>query len=167
MILLAVLLLSGGTVADLDAELRAATSATAILQERCATPIRAEVDRTAKKAAPADVRADLGVGPDTPLVYRLVRLTCDGIVYSRAENWYRPDRLTGAINQALLSGDTPFGVAIRPLAPTRRTLESERPHEAGAVLRHRALVLSGEGVPLAEVVETYTDDLPLQGPAGE
>ncbi|MBT2185625.1 hypothetical protein [Sphingobium nicotianae] len=163
MILLAALL-QGGTVADLDAELRAANSATAVIQKRCAVPIRAEVDRTAEKAASGQVKADLGAGEDTRLVYRLVRLTCGDVVYSRAENWYRPDRLTEAMNRALLSGDTPFGVVIKPLAPTRRTLATEFPDEKNAILRHRAVVLSGQGAPLAEVVETYTPALPLAAP---
>ncbi len=159
MILVATLLV-GSTVADLDAELRASTSATSVLQKRCAVPIRAQVDRTADKPAPADVRANLGAAGDIPLVYRLVRLTCGDVVYSRAENWYRPDRLTGAMNQALASSDMPFGVVVRPLAPTRRTLAGEFPNEDGVILRHRALVLSGGGLPLAQVVESYTSTLP-------
>jgi chorismate-pyruvate lyase len=135
-------------------------TATATLQKRCPVPIRAEVDRKADKPAGSQVRSDLGVGPGEKLVYRLVRLKCGDVVYSRAENWYRPDQLTPDMNRALLSGETPFGVVVRPLAPTRRTLATEFPSEPGAVLRHRALVLSGEGRPLAEVVETYTPDLP-------
>jgi len=160
MILLAALL-QGSAVAALDTELLSANSATAVLQKRCAVPIRAEVDRKAEKSATPEVRTHLGAGEGVVLVYRLVRLKCGAIVYSRAENWYRPDRLTDAMNRALLEGDTPFGVAVRPLAPTRKTLASERPDEPDAILRHRAIVLSGEGKPLAEVVETYTNDLPL------
>jgi hypothetical protein len=118
MMLLAVLL-QGSTVVALDAELRASNSATAVLQARCVVPIRAEVDRSAEKSATPQVRADLGAEQGEALVYRLVRLKCGDIVYSRAENWYRPDRLTAAMNAALLSGDTPFGVVIRPLAPSR------------------------------------------------
>jgi chorismate-pyruvate lyase len=164
MILLAALLQSGAVV-ELDAELLAANSATAVLQKRCAVPIRAEVDRTADKPADADVRADLGAGDETKLVYRLVRLKCGDVVYSRAENWYRPDRLTASMNAALLTGDTPFGVVVRPLAPTRRTLSRAFAPEEGVILRHRAVVISGDGTPLAEVVESYTEALPLAVPA--
>lgn len=160
MILLAALVLEG-PVAALDAELLAANSATAVLQRRCPVPIRAEVDRGSMKAADKRVRRHLGVRKPAQLVYRLVRLTCDGIVYSRAENWYRPDRLTPAMNEGLLNGDTPFGVVVRPLAPIRHTLNTQVPKERDAILRHRALVLSGDGLPLAEVVETYTRRLPL------
>jgi chorismate-pyruvate lyase len=108
------------------------------------------------------VRADLDAGDGIKLVYRLVRLKCGDIVYSRAENWYRPDRLTAQMNEALLSGDTPFGVVVRPLAPTRRTLSRVLFAEEGVILRHRAIVVSGDGTPLAEVVESYTQALVLE-----
>ncbi len=157
MILLAALLLID-PVAALDTELQASNSATAVLQKRCSTPIKAEVDRSVQKDAPDAVRADLGAVEGVALTYRLVRLKCGHIVYSRAENWYRPDGLTDQMNAALLSGDAPFGVVIKPLLPTRQTLGSERPEEEGTVLRHRAMVISGEGRPLAEVVESYTPE---------
>ncbi|MBN8830710.1 MAG: hypothetical protein J0G94_08810 [Sphingomonadales bacterium] len=160
-------LLQGSAVAHLDAELRASNSATATLQKRCPVPIRAEVDRAAEKSAGPEVRADLAAGQDVKLVYRLVRLKCGSTVYSRAENWYRPDLLTPEMNRALLTGETPFGVVVRPLAPFRKTLASEHPTEPDAVLRHRAIVLSGEGVPLAEVVETYTAQLPIAAHSGQ
>ncbi|MBO9670040.1 MAG: hypothetical protein J7485_05950 [Sphingobium sp.] len=163
MILLAVLL-QGGLVADLDAELRAANSATAVLQRRCPVPIRAEVDRTARRNAPKKVRTDLEAGPAVELVYRRVRLKCGEAVYSIAENWYRPDRLTAGMNHALLSGDIPFGVVISPLKPTRRTLASEVREKAGIIVRHRAFVLSEDGQPLAEVVESYPRGIPLRAP---
>jgi len=164
-VILLVALLQGSAVADLDAELRSANSATAVLQKRCAVPIRADVDRAATKEAPPEVRADLGAGPDVTLVYRLVRLKCGERVYLRAENWYRPDRLTTEMNRALLASDTPFGVVIRPLSPTRRTLATEFPDSDEGALRHRAIVISGEGLPLAEVVESYPRDFPLRTPA--
>jgi chorismate-pyruvate lyase len=157
-ILFSVLLLID-PVAALDVELQASTSATAVLQKRCTVPIRAEVDRAVNSEAPQYVRTLLAADADITLSYRLVQLKCGDIVYSRAQNWYRPDRLSMEMNAALLSGDTPFGVAIRPLQPTRKTLASERAEESGAVLRHRAMVLIGTGLPLAVVVETYAPEL--------
>jgi hypothetical protein len=73
---------------------------------------------------------------------------------SRAENWYVPGRLTPEMNRALETGDTPFGTAIRPLQPTRRTLGVQWLPGATA-FRHRALVLDAGGRPLAFVVESY------------
>jgi chorismate-pyruvate lyase len=158
LILLAALLLIDPVTA-LDAVLQASTSATAVLQKHCATPIRAEVERGVQRESSQEVRTLLEAGPDITLSYRLVQLKCGDIVYSRAQNWYRPDRLGVEMNAALVSSDTPFGVVIRPLQPTRKTLTSERPVEKGAVLRHRTVVLSGEGVPLAVVIETYAPEL--------
>lgn len=139
-------------------ELIASNSATAVLQRRCVDPITADVDRGAIKDAPEDVRAALQAEADTVIVYRSVRLKCGDTVYSRAENWYRPDRLTAEMN-ARLAGDAPYGSVIAPLKPVRNTTEVERLDELGVILRHNAVVVSGEGVPLAVVVETYTDEV--------
>lgn len=139
-------------------ELIASNSATAVLQRRCAAPITADVDRGAVKDPPEDVRSALQAEADTVIVYRSVRLKCGDIVYSRAENWYRPDRLTAEMNSKL-AGDAPYGAVIAPLKPVRKTLVVERLEEPGVILRHHALVETGEGVPLAMVVETYTDEV--------
>ena len=139
-------------------ELVAARSATAVLQRRCTTPIRAEVNRAQKPATP-EQRTHLAVGPAEPLVYRSVVLKCGPVSLSVAENWYVPARLTPEMNAAL-AGDTPFGAAIRPLAPSRRTLgiatQREDAGVAPYVVRQRAVVLDGQGRPLSEVVENYT-----------
>ena len=78
------------------------------------------------------------------------------MAHSVAENWYVPSRLTPEMNAALEHGDTPFGAVIRPLHPHRKPLEQVLAGVAPYVLRHRALVLDGEGRALAEVVENYT-----------
>ncbi|MFX8883413.1 hypothetical protein ABTM86_19675, partial [Acinetobacter baumannii] len=82
-----------------------------------ATPptIRALADRGAAQAASPDVRAALGVGPDTPLAYRHVRLVCGDVVLSDARNWYVPARFTAAMNRTLADTDTPFGKVVAPL----------------------------------------------------
>lgn len=158
MILAALLLVQADPAEALRQELVAARSATAVLQRRCTTPIRAEVDR-AQKPVTAEQRAHLAVGPTEPVVYRSVALKCGPVTLSVAENWYVPARLTLEMNAAL-AGDAPFGAVIRPLAPGRRTLgiATQREDHAVApyVVRQRAVVIDGQGHPLAEVVENYT-----------
>ncbi len=157
MILAALLAVQADPAEALRQELVAARSATAVLQRRCAEPIRAEVDRAQKPATP-EQRAHLAVGPDEPVVYRSVALKCGAVSLSVAENWYVPARLTPAMNAAL-AGDAPFGAVIRPLAPSRRTLgiatQREDAGVAPYVVRQNAVVLDGQGRPLSEVVENY------------
>jgi hypothetical protein len=160
-ILAALLLVQANPAEALRDELASARSATAVLQRRCATPIRAEVDRVAAKPATAVQRARLKVGADEPITYRSVTLKCGDVALSVADNWYVPARLTPEMNAAL-AGDAPFGAVIRPLAPSRRTLliALYRIHGKVAptryVLNQDALVIAGDGQPLAEVVENYT-----------
>lgn len=142
--------------AELSRDLLASPTATAVLERRCGGPIRAEVNRASHKKPSAEQRQRLGVGPDEPVVYRSVVLRCAGVAFSIAENWYVPSRLTPEMNAALEQGDTPFGAVIGPLHPHRKPLEQVLAGIAPYVLRHRALVLDGEGRPLAEVVENYT-----------
>ncbi len=150
----------------LNAELLAGRTATETLERRCAQlglaerpVVHAQVDGTGDvPAAPAALLRDLGVGSAAELRYRRVRLMCGPHVLSEAENWYVPARLSAEMNAALAQGDVPFGRVILPLAPVRRNLSAEiLPDGAvtGRVLRHRALVLDGEGRPLAQVIETY------------
>lgn len=158
------------------AELAVTRSATSTLAHWCtdqqlaAEPkVIAVVERGPVVQATDEQRARLDVGRREPVAYRRVRLTCGGRTLSEAENWYVPARLTQEMRDAL-EGDTPFGAAITPLKPVRRTLATERmwqppasadapitvPHE---LFRHRALVLDASGRPLAEVAETYTSGL--------
>jgi len=152
--------------AALDAELRASNSATAVLQKRCDQPIRAQVSRDGKTPVlAAGDRARLRVGPGERLAYRYVRLVCGDKLLSRATNWYVPSRLTPEMNAALEGGDTPFGVVIRPLGPTRTTFAVETARRSpalrhtGTVLVHHAIVLDRAGRPLAEVEESYTSGM--------
>ncbi len=162
----------------LDTTLLASRSATATLADWCAAhhlavdpKIRAVRDRGADVAPTAEQRVRLGIGPGEPVVYRRVALVCGTTVLSQAENWFVPARLDPAMVRALAETDTPFGTVIAPLQPQRRTVSDERlwhPLDRGArrcvavpqtLLRHRALVLTPVGTPLAEVVETYQRDL--------
>jgi chorismate-pyruvate lyase len=163
MIGLALLLIKIDTAEALSRELLASSTATAVLQRRCAAPIHAEVDRGAKKDPTAEQRTRLQLGPDEPVAYRSVVLKCGDVALSVAENWYVPDRLLPEMNSALAGGNTPFGAVIRPLEPKRQTIETATqrsdPAIAPSILRHRALVLDGKGRPIAEVVENYTVEM--------
>jgi chorismate-pyruvate lyase len=154
-------------VADLNARLLAGPTATRVLTDWCARhhmakPARIHAERVEGAAVEAtpEQRARLQVGVDEPVAYRRVRLMCGAHLLSEAENWYVPARLTPAMRALLADSDTPFGSVIAPLRPKRRNLEVVQLWGEGPIprdlLRHRALVESGEGLPLAEVVETYT-----------
>ncbi len=153
-------------VDELNARLLAGPTATAVLAAWCgehgmADPARihAELVPGAAAEASAETRARLGVAADEPLGYRRVRLMCGSHVMSEAENWFVPARLTPEMRRELAETDTPFGAVIAPLGPKRTNLEATPLWQAGpmphALLRHRALVSSADGQPLAEVVETY------------
>lgn len=147
------------TAAALSRDLLASPTATAVLQRRCAAPIRAVVDRTAVRPASPEQRARLGVGPDEPVAYRSVVLSCAGTPLSIAENWYVPARLTPAMNAALETGDVPFGAVVRALGPHRRPIDQRVSGIAPYILRHRAIMLDAGDRPIAEVVENYTPAL--------
>lgn len=152
--------------AELNRRLLASPSATATLRQWCfdhgiADPvIHAELIKGPAPAATRRQRQELQVDADEPLGYRHVRLSCAGHVLSDAENWYVPSRLTATINATLDSTDTPFGTAVAPLHISRRTLGAEMLWRHAArppaqLFRHLALVLDGNGRPIAEVIETY------------
>ena len=153
-------------VERLNAELLAGRTATEVLEARCAAlgladppRVHAEV-RRGRQVATASARARLAVGADEMLGYRRVRLMCGAHVLSEAVNWYVASRLTPEMNAQLEGGDTPFGRVILPLAPSRRTLSARvlwdgKGTPPATILRHRALVIDGQGRPLAEVIENY------------
>jgi chorismate-pyruvate lyase len=147
-------------VEALDAALFANPSATAVLQAWCdrhrpGLKVRAVVVR--REAVVAGTHAaTLGVSEGDEIAYRRVQLTCGEEVLSEADNWYVPARLTPEMNAAL-AGETPFGVAVKPLGPSRRNLSSERKWDGqgpNEILRHHAVLLV-DGKPIAEVVEVY------------
>ena len=167
----------------LNADLLSHPSATLTLERWCSDHhlapegrIRAELIRGQDKPADAAVRGDLGVGPDEPVRYRRVRLSCGEHVLSEADNWYVPAKLTADMNRLLDETDTPFGRAVLALGFTRRTLSAELlwhpldpgwemhpPPAAGTgtlaipaeLLQHRGLLTTKNGQPFCEVVETY------------
>lgn len=167
----------------LNDDLRSHDSATAVLQALCDRRAPGQKIVARKATWDADdgaleaARVDLGIGPDEPIRYRQVELTCGGEVLSSAENWYLPDRLTAQMNRALAETEIPFGIVVRDLKFRRRTLastflfeplpdgwEREPPANFDAmasppphVLQHRAMLATPDGRPFSLVVETYTE----------
>lgn len=159
---------------SLNAELLANKSATAVLEKWCADHAIAGVPKIiacridGQVRAPSDqTRVRLKIGPDTKLEFRNVALMCGDIVLSVAQNWYVPERLTPEMNAVLTTSEIPFGKVIAPLSPTRQTVsatllwspqpDSKLPQSPlpEDLLEHRAILSTGQGVPIAEVVETY------------
>ncbi len=159
---------------SLNAELLANKSATAVLETWCADHKIASVPKIiarrieAQSRAPSEqTRVRLKIGVDTLVEFRNVALMCGDVVLSVAQNWYVPERLTPEMNKVLTTSETPFGKVIAPLSPTRQTVsatllwsvlpdlklpQSPLPEN---LLEHRAVLSTGEGLPIAEVVETY------------
>jgi hypothetical protein len=176
-------------IQSLNADLLGNASATLTLDRWCAShelaptgsKIIANRVRGADKPADAAIREMLGVGPDEPVVYRRVRLSCGDRVLSEADNWYVPALLTPAMNTELETTDTSFGRVVRPLNFSRTTLSAkmlwqplpvgwemakqapEAPAEPGKMavppflFEHRAVLKLPDGRPFSALVETYTD----------
>lgn len=167
-------------VQSLNAEILAAPSATAVLENWCAVHHLADeakivaepVADAPAKTPTAEQRQRLGVGPDEPLKYRHVRLRCGGRVLSEADNFYVPSRLTPEMNRALETTDTPFGKVVKPLKPFRRTFAAQTLWSAAKaggdapnlpipqkLFEHRAVLYTSENLPFSEVDEVYQRDL--------
>ena len=72
---------------------------------------------------PAPNNARASASATETVRHRRVQLRCGNRVLSEADNWYVPGRLTTEMNRLLDTTDTPFGRAVQPLGPYRRTLE--------------------------------------------
>jgi len=134
-------------------------SASAVLEAWCAArslpPLAAR--RLVSKTPPdLSVRAALGARPGQIIRHRRVRLACGGHTLSEADNWYLPGRLTKAMNRTLDTTDVPFGLVVRPLKFTRRTLQARRSNRGFEI---RALLVSSAGAPFSYVVEDYGPEL--------
>lgn len=149
----------------LNSELLASSSATKTLERWCGDRIVAVRMATPVKAPSTEQLQRLGVASAGELRYRHVELRCGARVFSEADNWYVPGRLTPGMNQQLETTDTPFGTVVRPLQPYRRTLRATvlwsrlRPGVPREVLEHRALLYTADHQPFAEVVERYRRDV--------
>ncbi|HYK06122.1 MAG TPA: hypothetical protein VE974_30545 [Thermoanaerobaculia bacterium] len=171
---------------SLNAEILAASSATRTLEQWCGDHEMADEPKIVarrvegvRKEPSAEQLQRLDVRDASEVQYRRVELRCGTRVLSEADNWYVPARLTPEMNAALETTETPFGKAVQPLRPYRRTIavtmlwtplprgwEQERrsrlrfrqrwalelPKE---VFQHRAVLYTAEHLPFSEVVETY------------
>ena len=169
----------------LNAQLLSHPSATLTLEQWCAAhhlspqaKIVAHRVHGEDKPLPEGARALLGIGPDEPVRYRRVALSCSNVVLSDADNWYVPSRLTADMNHQLDTSDTPFGKVVQPLHFRRQTLSADvlwsplpEGWDAGApmpaasgkpltipdhVLQHRAVLYTGDNQPFSLVIESYT-----------
>jgi len=176
-------------IETLNADLLAARSATATLEKWCADhklapepKIIARPIEGAAKAPGEETLRRLGVAGPEAVKYRHVELACGAHVLSRADNWYVPARLPEETNRLLETTQTPFGKAIAPLQPWRRTVDAKilwSPLPAGwemktapdaaredaggidvapDIIEHRAIVFSNDNKPVSEVVETYAGE---------
>lgn len=172
-------------VETLNATLLAARSATFTLDQWCADhklagdpKIHARLVRGVDKPVSAEQRRRLQIDDGEPVKFRHVELACGDRILSEADNWYVPSRLTSDMNRLLETTDTPFGRVVADLEPFRRTFAVEghwKPLEDGWEMRplpadhpqqelaipaklfeHRALLLTPDLKPIAEVDENYT-----------
>ena len=180
----------------LNADLLSHDSATLTLEHWCdvhrlASPPRIIAERVAglDKTATLEQRLELGVSATESLRYRRVRLRCGGVVLSEADNWYVPARLTPEMNTLLDTTELPFGKVVRALQFQRHTVSAlvlwsplpegweMNPIAASQhatklrvpqkLLEHRAILTLRDGMPISEVVETYTGNVlafPAPGP---
>jgi hypothetical protein len=174
-------------IETLNAEILASRSATFTLEKWCADhhlsgsaepKIVAHPGNDKTKPATPEQRQRLDVGPNDELKVRHVQLLCGDRVFSEADNWYVPARLTAEMNRLLETTTTPFGKAVQDLHPYRRTFAATvlwrplpegwetRPMEtrpdAGktldipdALFEHRAVLYTEDGKPFSEVDEVY------------
>lgn len=77
------------------------------------------------KLLPDNAGQALGISADEPVYYRRVQLACGEVVFSEADNWYVPSRLTPEMNQVLDTTDHPFGKVVQPLHFRRQTISAE------------------------------------------
>lgn len=148
--------------AQLSAQILASSSATLTLEKWCASHamaseprIVARLVRGDDKAASAETLARLEVANAADVRYRRVQLYCGSHLFSEADNWYVPSRLTPAMNRLLEETDTPFGKVVQPLAPYRRTFSSRMLQSPTALFEHSAVLYTAGHQPIAEVRETY------------
>ena len=145
----------------LSADILASSSATLTLEKWCADhamaaepKIVARLVREAVQPASSETLARLGA-TQAEVKYRRVQLYCGTHLFSEADNWYVPRRLTPEMNRLLDETDTPFGKAVQALAPSRRTLSRTTLHSPTALFEHAAVLYSASRQPIAEVRETY------------
>jgi chorismate-pyruvate lyase len=175
---------------SLNAEILASSSATRTLEQWCGEHHMADDPKIVaivipgiRKEPSAEQLQRLGVDDASEVRYRRVELRCGAHVLSEADNWYVVGRLTPAMNALLTTTDTPFGKAVQPLHPYRRTIAAtmlwmplprgweQQPRSRfrsrwrqtlalpKEVFQHRAVLYTEDHLPFSEVVETYQSEL--------
>jgi len=172
----------------LSAEILASRSATSILEKWCVShrlagtaepKIVARLIREEDKPPTLEQRQRLEVAFGEEIKFRRVQLLCGDRVFSEADNWYVPGRLTAEMNQLIETTTTPFGKAVQDLKPYRLTFEATvlwwpvpegwetrpmvaEPRDAATSLpipdslfAHRAILYTKDGKPFSEVHEVY------------
>jgi hypothetical protein len=148
-------------LARLKADLAGRESATQLLTRWCgdlglASPAHIRAVRVHRnKTASAWVRKALRARPGERLHYRRVQLMCGAHILSEADNWYRPTRLTAAMNHILDTTDQSFGAVVKPLDFHRRTISRVENADAKTPLRLTAVLETPDGAPFSLVVENY------------
>lgn len=112
----------------LNADILASPSATQSLEKWCRDHKMANDPRIVAhrvnnlpKIPTAEQLQRLQVTNINEVKYRRVELYCGNHLFSEADNWYVPGRLTAAMNKLLESSDRPFGKVVQELRPYRRT----------------------------------------------
>jgi chorismate-pyruvate lyase len=176
-------------IQTINANILSSTSATTTLERWCrdhelAAPPRITATRVqdVERPATAEQRARLGVSEHETVRHRHVQLRCGDRLLSEADNWYVPSRLTTEMNRLIDTTETPFGRAVQPLGPYRRTLEvrmlwaplpegwERQPRQAAAaghrpmaipdaLFEHRAVLYTRDHTPFSEVHEVYQREL--------
>jgi chorismate-pyruvate lyase len=175
---------------SINSEILAASSATRTLEAWCGDHHMADDPKIVarrvegvRKEPSAEQLERLDVRDASEVQYRRVELRCGAYVLSEADNWYVPARLTLAMNALLTTTDTPFGKAVQPLHPYRRTIavtmlwsplpqgweQQTRSRFRGHrrrllpipkdVFQHRAVLYTAGHQPFSEVVETYQSEM--------
>jgi len=150
---------------DLAVQLASGRSASIILNAKCARlapgqSLRSVALDTASPPQILDIRRRLKVTRLDALKLRHVSIKCGEIELSNAWNWYVPSRLSAEMNKLLDTTETPFGLAVKSLAFTRRVEHGFAPTPPpGMILQQRALLLRGrDHMPFAFVLENYTEN---------
>jgi chorismate-pyruvate lyase len=170
----------------LNADILASPSATQSLEKWCRDHHTTDDPRIVSrliedvdKTPTAEQLQRLQVMNINEVEYRRVELCCGNHVFSEADNWYVPSRLTAEMNKLLKTSDTPFGKAVQALRPYRRTFAVTilwSPLPAGwekrpqvrlqpyqptnlvipkDLFEHRAILYTSDNKPFSEVNERY------------
>jgi hypothetical protein len=115
-----------------------------------------------RPAPPSDVVVKaLGLGRDEQLECRQVCMVRGGTVLMEADNWFIPDRLLPPVRALLKATDLPFGAAIAPLEPSRRTTFLRFPQPALRAAA-RDFLLHGEDADLAASMALAASEVVLE-----